>query len=129
MARESVPDAVVPPDATTGAIAPVPVPVVKPHHIATVAAKSDQAGGEDQIAKLLQGGTPPAGDKSEAKTITAAQKALAKLGFALKPNGTLGPATKKAIEQFEKERNLPVNGELTRRVVKVLSAESGLRID
>ena len=112
----------------------VPMPVAKPRHASQVVA--DKAAGDDGIARLLRGEAPAQtvgdkniGDKSEPKTVLGAQKALAKLGYALKPNGTLGPATRKAIEAFEKQRNLPVKGDLSRRVVKMLTAETGVTID
>ena len=121
-------------DEPMGVAAPPPMPVVKPRPATPKPTASDQApkaSGEDQIAKLLKTGVAPvvASDRSDTKTVLGAQKALAKLGFALKANGTMGPATKKAIEAFEKERNMPVNGELTHRVVKILGAESGVKID
>ena len=87
------------------------------------------ASSDDAIGALIQGHTPSTAAKGENKTVLGAQKALAKLGFALKPSGTLGPQTRKAIEAFERDRHLPVKGELSHRVVKILAAESGVRID
>ena len=86
---------------------------------------------DDPIARLLSGSAPsPVADRTAgSKTVFAVQKALAKLGFAVKPNGSFGPTTKKAIEAFEKDRHLPVKGEMSHRIVKVLAAESGVRID
>ena len=109
--------------------APVPVPVAKPTPIRH-AASGQHAAGADAIAQLLQGGGAPAvAEKPEGKSVAAAQRALTKLGFAVKANGTMGPATRKALERFEQDRHLPMKGELTRRVVKILSAESGIKID
>ncbi len=82
----------------------------------------------DEIARLLQDGGVLT-ERHDTKTVLAAQKALAKLGFALKPNGSFGPQTKKALEAFEKDRHLPIKGELTHRVLKILAAESGLKIE
>ena len=70
-----------------------------------------------------------AADHTEGKTVIGAQRALTKLGFAVKATGSLGPQTKKAIEAFEKDRGLPVKGELSRRVIKILAAESGVKIE
>ena len=124
-------DVVVAPNAQqAAALAAPPLPVAKPRH-ATIPAVAEKGASDDAIGKLLRG-EPPApagGEKGETKTILAAQKALAKIGYAVKPNGTMGPATRKAIETFEKDRNLPVKGELSRRVVKILGAESGVKID
>ena len=68
----------------------------------------------DPIGQLIAGKAPAASarERPSSKTVMGAQRALAKLGFALKPNGTLGPQTRKAIESFERDRHLPVNGEL-----------------
>ena len=93
-------------------------------------AATDAASG-DPIARLLDGSAPtsPTEKGFGARTVLGVQKALMRLGFAVKANGTFGPTTKKAIEAFEKDRHLPVKGELSRKIVKVLAAESGLRID
>jgi peptidoglycan hydrolase-like protein with peptidoglycan-binding domain len=52
-----------------------------------------------------------------------------KLGFVVKPNGTFGPATKAALESFERDQHLPVKGEMSRKILRQLSAESGVAID
>ena len=84
---------------------------------------------EDPIGRLIEGHEPPpAPSRTDSRTVIGAQRALAKLGFALKPSGTLGPQTRKAIEAFERDRHLPVKGELTHRLVKILAAESGVKI-
>ena len=92
---------------------------------------TEQTGaGGDPIGQLIDGkASPAAAPKVDSKTVAGAQRALAKLGFVLKPSGTVGPQTRKAIEAFERDRHMPVNGELTHRLVRVLAAESGLKID
>ncbi len=87
--------------------------------------------GDDPIARLLNGsGVPSSADRmTGGKTVLSVQRALAKLGFVVKATGSFGPATKKAIESFEKDRHLPVKGEMSHRMVKVLAAESGMRIE
>ncbi len=103
---------------------------------------ADAPSGDDAIGRLLAGGTAPAakvaskaqgkgkGDvKDESKTVTGVQRALTKLGFKVPVTGAAGPATKKAIEAYEKDHHLPVKGEVNRRLVKVLAADSGIRID
>lgn len=84
---------------------------------------------QDEIARLLAGTAPAAAEKPDAKTVLAAQKALVRVGFVLKPNGVLGPQTRKALEIFEKDHKLPVDGELSRRVIHALSVESKVRIE
>lgn len=64
------------------------------------------------------------------KRILAVQKALADYGFGqIRPNGTLGPETKEAIEQFERSRKMPVSGQISPRLVRELSALTGRAID
>lgn len=118
------------------AMAPAPAPpAAHPHRAADVPPSPARAKGDDPIAKLLKasaGGekTPDrAGAKESAKTVLAAQHALVKLGFVVKPTGSFGPATKSAIEAFERDQHLPVKGEMSRKVLKQISAESGLAID
>ena len=110
------------------AMPPAPA-VATPAPRAIVEAPEAPAG--DPIGQLIDGKAPPAGaaGKAETRTVMGAQRALAKLGFSLKPNGNLGPQTRKAIEAFERDRHLPVKGELSHRVIKILAAESGVKID
>ena len=82
---------------------------------------------DDPIARLLRGS--PSIPGATDKPVLGAQKALLKLGFNVKANGLMGSSTKKAIEAFEKDRHLPVRGELSHKLIKVLAAESGLHID
>ena len=88
---------------------------------------------DDAIGRLLKTGSASgasASEKTDARTILAVQKALGKLGFSVKATGAVGPATKKAIEAFERDRHLPVKGELSHHhLVRTLAAESGMRID
>ena len=60
------------------------------------------------------------------KSIAAAQRALAKLGFPPgKADGVMGTGTKQAIEKFERSRGLPVSGELGGRTLRELLAKAG----
>ena len=92
--------------------------------------KEDQA--DDPIADFLKVSAPNASaekPKEDSKTVLAAQHALQKLGFVVAPNGTFGPATRTALQAFERENHLPLTDELSRKVLKELSAESGVAID
>jgi hypothetical protein len=60
------------------------------------------------------------------KTILSAQRALQKLGAPVKPDGTFGATTKKALEAFQRDNHLPVTGELTAKTRHLLAARSGL---
>jgi peptidoglycan hydrolase-like protein with peptidoglycan-binding domain len=58
--------------------------------------------------------------------VAAIQRALADFGYGqIKPNGVFDGATQSAIEKFERERKLPVTGQISDRVARELSALSG----
>ena len=58
------------------------------------------------------------------------QRALTKYGYGqLKPTGTVGPDTQAAIQKFERDRKLPVTGQISDRLVRELSAVTGQVID
>ncbi|GEP10858.1 peptidoglycan-binding domain-containing protein [Methylobacterium gnaphalii] len=64
--------------------------------------------------------TPKTVDK-----VVQAQRALAKLGYGtIKADGVMGPATKAAIEKFERDRKLPVTGEASGRTLRELAAKA-----
>jgi hypothetical protein len=97
---------------------------------ATSAAKP--AAVRDPIADMIRMGgavpTPPAnvGRQESAEPVLAAQRALAKLGYSVKPDGMMGGETRTAIERFEQDRRLPVTGEFNPRTLRELSAASGI---
>jgi len=74
--------------------------------------------GSDPIAELLAG--EPHGDAS--RLTLAAQTALAKLGYPVKPDGKEGSATEQALREFERAHGLPAGTEITERLVKQLNA-------
>jgi hypothetical protein len=47
----------------------------------------------------------------------------------LKPTGTIGADTQAAISKFERDRKLPVTGQMSDRLVKELTAMTGRPID
>jgi Putative peptidoglycan binding domain len=88
----------------------------------------------DEISQLLK--APPARTAAEAaapaahsKPVLAAQRALVKLGFVLNPDGVAGAATRQAIKRYEREHGLPVRGNLSRAIMRQLSAEAGITIN
>ena len=72
----------------------------------------------DQIAALLRGN--PVDDKS--RLVRAAQIALAKLGYPVKPGGAVGGATEWALREFERAHGLTPTTEISPELVKQLSA-------
>lgn len=66
---------------------------------------------------------PPAAPK---KSVMAAQRALVTLGFVLNPDGIAGKTTRQAVERYERDRGLPVRGDLTPALMRRLSSETGV---
>jgi hypothetical protein len=67
---------------------------------------------------------------SGARRVAAVQRALAEYGYGqLKPTGTVGTETQAAIQKFERERKIPVTGQISDRLVRELTAVIGRPID
>jgi hypothetical protein len=79
----------------------------------------------------IQAHADPVGDLiSSTRRIAAVQRALTEFGYGqLKPTGVAGTDTQAAIQKFERERKLPVTGQVTDRLVRELSAATGRAID
>lgn len=113
-----------------------PPPALEKPAAAPVRQASDEAGEtrrRDPISQLLKNGpaqeAPAATAPGPNKSVLAAQRALVKLGFVLQMDGIAGASTRRAIERYERERKLPVAGEVTPALLRRLSAESGLSIN
>ena len=79
---------------------PAPIPPAKPDPIADMIAPSKQ--------------------------VVAVQRALSEFGYGqIKPTGIVDPETQSAISKFERERKLPVTGQLSHRVVRELASITG----
>ena len=71
----------------------------------------------DPIAELIE---------PSSKRVLAVQRALAEAGYAqIRPNGVFGPDTRSAIEKFERERKLPITGQISDRLMRELAALTG----
>jgi peptidoglycan hydrolase-like protein with peptidoglycan-binding domain len=58
------------------------------------------------------------------------QRALTEYGYGqLKPSGTMGSDTQAAIQKFERERRMPVTGQVSDRLVRELAVVIGHPID
>jgi hypothetical protein len=65
-----------------------------------------------------------------ARRVAAVQRALTQYGYGqLKPTGAVGADTQAAIQKFERDRKLPVTGQMSDRLVKELIAMIGHPID
>lgn len=74
----------------------------------------------DPIAELI----------APTKRVTAVQRVLSEFGYGqISPNGVLDHETEVAIEQFERQRKLPVTGQITPRLLRELAALSGRPLD
>ncbi len=60
------------------------------------------------------------------KSVIFAQRALAKLGYALHQDGVYGGTTRQALEKFERSNGLPVKGELSPKILRLLGARAGV---
>jgi hypothetical protein len=64
------------------------------------------------------------------RRVAAVQRALTEYGYGqLKPTGTVGSDTQAAIQKFERERKIPVTGQMSDRLVKELTAVIGRPIE
>jgi hypothetical protein len=60
------------------------------------------------------------------RRVAAVQRALTEYGYGqLKPTGTMGSDTQLAIRRFERDRELPVTGQVSDRLVRELAAMIG----
>jgi hypothetical protein len=67
---------------------------------------------------------------SGSRRVAAVQRALTEYGYGqLKPTGTVGSDTQAAIQKFERERKIPVTGQMSDRLVRELAAMIGHAID
>ncbi len=70
------------------------------------------------------------GQTAAARRMAAVQRTLTEYGYGqLKPTGTMGPDTLAAIQKFERERKIPVTGQISDRLVHELAAMTGRPIE
>jgi hypothetical protein len=112
------------------ALAPPPKPVSAEHDASPApsaaalpparppeAAAQSSPPASDPIAELLAGQT----DSDASRLTLAAQTALAKLGYPVKPDGKEGAATEQALRDFEHTHGLAPATEINERLVKQLT--------
>ena len=86
----------------------------------------DAAGRPDQIGALITASTP----SPPARRLVSVEKALAALGYGpLKVDGLMDDDTRESIERFERDRGLPVTGQVSARLARELTAVSGLAVE
>jgi Putative peptidoglycan binding domain len=86
-------------------------------------APSQQPATTAALPSSSNGPRPPL---SGARRVAAVQRALTEYGYGqLKPTGTIGADTQAAIQKFERERKLPVTGQVSDRLVRELGTVIG----
>ncbi|MEH2588631.1 peptidoglycan-binding domain-containing protein [Bradyrhizobium sp. AZCC 1721] len=143
-----------PVDSDPPEIRPVEVRGADPKHVETKSTESrnndsrnNDSKNADPMANLVVKSTgapaaapsnvvrPPApiptnGQSAGARRVAAVQRALTQYGYGqLKPTGAVGADTQTAISKFERDRKLPVTGQMSDRLVKELTAMIGHPID
>jgi peptidoglycan hydrolase-like protein with peptidoglycan-binding domain len=74
----------------------------------------------DQIAAMI----------APSKRVLAIQRALAEFGYGqIRPTGVYDQDTRAAIEKFQRDRRLPVDGQISDRFVRELAAMTGRRLE
>jgi peptidoglycan hydrolase-like protein with peptidoglycan-binding domain len=64
------------------------------------------------------------------RRVAAVQRVLTEYGYGqLRATGTIGADTQAAIQKFERDRRLPITGQVSDRVVRELTAMTGHPID
>ena len=82
-------------------------------------------------ARTAAPAAPPRNDPIAAliapsQRVMAIQRALTEFGYGqITPSGTYDAETRTAIEKFERDRNLPVTGDISDRFVRDLAAMTG----
>jgi hypothetical protein len=98
----------------------VPLPPVAPSNIPRPPAPIPLVSRNETIANPAQA----------VRRVAAVQRTLTEYGYGqLKPTGTIGSDTQAAIQKFERDRKLPVTGQISDRLVRELSAMTGRPID
>jgi len=103
----------------------------------SVDARSDQKYADPlaDLVKSVSGGqgtprTPSTQQGGNARRVAAVQRALTEYGYGqLKPTGMVGSDTQAAIQKFERERKLPVSGQISDRLVRELAIVIGHPIE
>jgi peptidoglycan hydrolase-like protein with peptidoglycan-binding domain len=80
----------------------------------------------DAIAALITASTP----SPPARRVLAVERALATLGYGpLKVDGQFDHDTQASIIRFERDRSLPVTGQISTRLTRELTAVSGIAVE
>ena len=127
----------------TGSVSASPLPRPRPVDAMTRSADIPPADPKpaepkvpDPLANLVKSSSAPAVAPSNTaqaagqRRVAAVQRALTEYGYGqLKPTGTVGSDTQAAIQKFERERKIPVTGQVSDRLVRELAAVTGRPVE
>jgi hypothetical protein len=140
------------PAAALAAASPLPRPRPFEADVSAFETKPAEPKAADQLANLVKATTsaPPAAPSnivrppapipvssradaiasSGSRRVAAVQRTLTEYGYGqLKPTGTVGTDTQAAIQKFERDRKIPLTGQMSDRLVRELTAMIGRPID
>jgi hypothetical protein len=99
-------------------------PLPRPRPSEADAQPADAAKSDDPMASLVRATSMPAASGSA--RVAAVQRALTDYGYGqLKATGTIGAETQAAIQRFERERKMPITGQMSDRLVRELGLATG----
>ncbi|QIB35077.1 peptidoglycan-binding domain-containing protein [Ancylobacter pratisalsi] len=133
-ASTSAPVEVTPPAAPTPLAPAMPLPPTKPAAPPPRAVAAPQPSLPAPTALTPEPASPASSPRPPAEIavsprVMEIQKALARLGYGpIHIDGRVGEATQEAIERFERDRRLPVTGQISDRLVRELNAVAGFSI-
>ena len=127
----------------TGSVPASPLPRPRPVDTMTRSAEPSPADPKppepkaaDTLANLVKSTSAPSVTPSNTaqvagpRRVAAVQRALTEYGYGqLKPTGTVGSDTQAAIQKFERERKIPVTGQVSDRLVRELAAVTGRPVE
>jgi hypothetical protein len=120
--------------AVTAPASPLPRPrpveaTLKPADASPSDLKPADVRAADPMANLVKA-TAGATAITGSRRVAAVQRTLTEYGYGqLKPTGTIGADTQAAIQKFERDRKVPVTGQMSDRLVHELNAMVGKPID
>lgn len=99
-----------------------PLPKPRPSEAAAQPAEMPKA--DDPVGNLVRATSLPAASSSA--RVAAVQRALTDYGYGqIKATGTIGADTQAAIQRFERERKMPITGQMSDRLVRELGIATG----
>ncbi len=107
--------------------APAPQPVNRDAIAHLLTAPIPHQASHDTVTKDAT--APNVAPDERPKTIFAAQRALVKLGYVVRPDGEMGAVTRHALAQYERDHGLAEDTHLTAKLLHRLSAETGIAMD